>query len=108
MKKWILIILSVLVGLILVVGGGGYLWFHQTLKKALPRTLGEVHLPGLTESVQIIRGTFGVPHIYARNESDLYFALGYALAQDRFWQMEFYRRLGHVGSQRYLGKISSK
>jgi penicillin amidase len=94
-KKWILIILSVLVGLILVVGGGGYLWFHQTLKKALPQTLGEVHLPGLTESVQIIRDTFGVPHIYAGNESNLYFALGYALAQDRFWQMEFYRRLGH-------------
>jgi len=94
-KKWIWIVLSVLVGLILVVGGGGYLWFHQTLKKALPRTLGEVILPGLTESVQIIRDTFGVPHIYARNESDLYFALGYALAQDRFWQMEFYRRLGH-------------
>lgn len=95
MKKWILIILSVLVGLILVVGGGGYLWFHQTLKKALPQTLGEVHLPGLTESVQVIRDTFGVPHIYAGNEPDLYFALGYALAQDRFWQMEFYRRLGH-------------
>ena len=95
MKKWILIILSVLVGLILVVGGGGYLWFHQTLKKGLPQTLGEVHLPDLTESVQIIRDTFGVPHIYARNESDLYFAFGYALAQDRFWQMEFYRRLGH-------------
>jgi len=94
-KKWILIILSVLVGLILVVGGGGYLWFHQTLKKALPQTLGEVHLPGLTESVQVIRDTFGVPHIYAGNEPDLYFAIGYALAQDRFWQMEFYRRLGH-------------
>ena len=95
MKKWILIILSVLVGLILVVGGGGYLWFHQALKKSLPQTLGEVLLPDLTESVQIIRDTFGVPHIYAENESDLYFALGYALAQDRFWQMEFYRRLGH-------------
>jgi penicillin amidase len=93
-KKWILIILSILVGLILVVGGGGYLWFHQTLKKALPQALGEVLLPGLTENVQILRDTFGVPHIYAKNESDLYFALGYALAQDRFWQMEFYRRLG--------------
>jgi penicillin amidase len=103
-KRWTSIILSVLVGLILVVAGGGYLWFHQTLKKALPRTLGEVILPGITESVQIIRDTFGVPHIYAKNESDLYFALGYALAQDRFWQMEFYRRLGHGRLSEVLGE----
>jgi penicillin amidase len=95
MKKWILIICIIVVGLIVVVAGGGYLWFEHTLTKSLPQTSGEVTLKGLKEDVEIIRDTYGVPHIYAKNEPDLFFALGYAMAQDRFWQMEFYRRVGY-------------
>jgi penicillin amidase len=94
-KRWITIILSIVFGLILVVAAGGYLWFQHTLKKSLPETTGEIVLPGLTERVDIIRDSYGIPHIYAKNEPDLYFTLGYAVAQDRFWQMEFHRRLGH-------------
>ncbi|MFB0521189.1 MAG: penicillin acylase family protein, partial [Desulfatiglandales bacterium] len=104
MKKWTLIVLLALGGLILVVAGGGYLWFHQTLKRSLPQTSGEVVLSGLNEGVEIIRDTYGVPHIYAKNEPDLYFALGYAMAQDRFWQMEFHRRLGHGRLSEVFGK----
>lgn len=104
MKKWALIILGIFVGLVIVVTGGGYLWFHQTLKKALPQTMGQIDFPGLTEKVQILRDTYGVPHIYAKNEPDLLFALGYTVAQDRFWQMEFYRRLGHGRLSEVLGK----
>jgi len=95
MKKWILIIGLILAGLVVVVAGGGYLWLQHTLKKSLPQTSGELVLQGLNQDVEIIRDTFGVPHIYAKNEPDLYFALGYAMAQDRLWQMEFLRRLGH-------------
>jgi len=104
MKKWILIVLLALGGLILVVAGGGYLWFQQTLKRSLPQTSGEVVLSGLNEGLEIIRDTYGVPHIYAKNEPDLYFALGYAMAQDRFWQMEFHRRLGHGRLSEVFGK----
>ena len=35
-----------------------------------------------------------MPHIYAQTSEDLFFAQGYVHAQDRFWQMEFWRRLG--------------
>ncbi|MGD0626723.1 MAG: penicillin acylase family protein [Thermodesulfobacteriota bacterium] len=104
MKKWISIIGIILGGLILVGGGGGTLWFQQAIKKSLPQTSGEVVLKGLKEDVEIIRDTYGVPHIYAKNEPDLYFALGYAMAQDRLWQMEFYRRLGHGRLSEVLGK----
>ncbi len=104
MKKWILIIVVVLVGLILVVAGGGYLWFKHTSKKSLPQTSGEIGLKGLKEDVEIIRDTYGVPHIYAKNEPDLYLGLGYAMAQDRFWQMEFFRRLGHGRLSEVFGK----
>ena len=104
MKKWISIIGLILIGLILVVAGGGYIWFQHTIKKSLPQTSGEVVLSGLKEDVEIIRDTYGVPHIYAKNEPDLYFALGYAMAQDRLWQMEFYRRLGHGRLSEVLGE----
>ena len=45
-----------------------------------------------------------MPHIYARDEADLYFALGFAVAQDRLWQMEFMRRLGTGRLSEILGE----
>jgi penicillin amidase len=104
MKKWFSIISAILLGLILVVTGGGYLWFQMAIKKSLPQTSGGITLDGLKGDVEIIRDTYGVPHIYAKNEPDLYFGLGYAMAQDRFWQMEFYRRLGHGRLSEVLGE----
>ncbi len=94
MKKWMLIIGAALVSLIVIAAGSGYVWFQYTVKKSLPQISGELNIPGIKEEVEIIRDNYGVPHIYAKNEPDLYFALGYAMAQDRLWQMEFTRRLG--------------
>jgi penicillin amidase len=47
--------------------------------------------------VDIYRDAFGVPQIYASTQHDLFFAQGYVHAQDRFWQMDFWR---HIGSGR--------
>lgn len=94
MKKWLGIICVILIGLIGIAAGGGYLWFHHLAEKCLPQLSGDIRLPGLHKDVEIIRDTYGVPHIYAQNETDLYFGFGYAMAQDRLWQMEFTRRLG--------------
>jgi penicillin amidase len=104
MKKWISMIGMILLGLILVVALGGYIWFEWATRRCLPQTSGEIALAGLKEGVEIIRDTYGVPHIYAKNEPDLYFALGYAMAQDRLWQMEFLRRLGHGRLSEILGE----
>src|SRR6516164_4525288 len=43
-------------------------------------------------SVEILRDSYGVPHIFADGERDLFFGLGFAMAQDRLWQMDFVRR----------------
>ncbi|MBW1735229.1 MAG: penicillin acylase family protein [Deltaproteobacteria bacterium] len=94
MKRWILIIAIGLVCITVMAAGGGYLWIQHSLKRSLPQISGEIVLPGIREDVKIIRDTFGVPHIHAKNETDLYLALGYAMAQDRLWEMEFSRRLG--------------
>jgi len=53
---------------------------------------GEIRLEGLREPVEVIRDEWGIPHIYARNTEDLFFAQGYVTAQDRLWQMELWRR----------------
>ena len=95
MKKWILRTGVILICFVLILLGVGYLWLQYTIKKSLPQLSGEVLVAGIKEDVEIIRDSYGVPHIYAQNEPDLYFALGYAMAQDRLWQMEFHRRLGH-------------
>ena len=94
MGKWIRRIGLILVCLIFLAVGAGYIWFQYAIKKSQPQLAGEVSVSGITEIVEIIRDAYGVPHIYARNEPDLFFALGYAMAQDRMWQMDFYRRLG--------------
>lgn len=43
-------------------------------------------------TTEILRDRAGVPHVYARSTSDLYFGLGFAMAQDRLWQMDRLRR----------------
>src|SRR5437868_11151382 len=47
---------------------------------------------GLQESVEILRDSNGVNHIYAKNEHDLFFAQGYSAARDRLFQLEVWRR----------------
>ena len=48
--------------------------------------------PRTTQPVEIIRDQWGINHIYAKNEHDLFFAQGYAAAQDRLFQLEIWRR----------------
>jgi penicillin G amidase len=61
-------------------------------RQSLSQIEGNLSVPGLREPVEVIRDRWGVPHIYARNTDDLYFAQGYVIAQDRLWQMEMWRR----------------
>lgn len=47
---------------------------------------------GLHQPVEILRDRWGISHIYARNEHDLFFAQGYSAARDRLFQLELWRR----------------
>src|SRR5690606_26705333 len=49
-------------------------------------------LPGLQEEVEVFRDPFGINHIYALNEHDLFFSQGYLAAKDRTFQFEIWRR----------------
>ena len=47
---------------------------------------------GLKQSVEILRDQWGINHLYAQNQHDLFFTQGYAAAQDRLFQFEIWRR----------------
>ncbi len=48
-----------------------------------------VSLPDLKDSVTVYYDEFGIPHIFAQNNHDLFMAQGYVVAQNRLWQMDF-------------------
>lgn len=88
MKFFKKILIGLLI-LIVLVGIGIFLW----LNSFKPDLNAELHLKGLKNEVEILYDDYGVPHIYAQNEEDLFYAFGYAHAQDRLFQMELLRRL---------------
>src|SRR3990172_12582859 len=65
---------------------------YRLLTKSLPKTNGTLTLDILEQPVHVYRDNYGVPHIFAKNAEDLFLAAGFVTAQDRLWQMEFYRR----------------
>ena len=73
------------------------------LESKLPTRSGKLNMPGLTEKVEVIFDRWGIPHIYAKNETDVYMALGFFHAQDRLFQMEMLRRLAKGQLAEILG-----
>jgi len=69
---------------------GGFLW----LRSSLPQTVGTIALSGIAAPVEIARDTDGIVTVRAASDADAYFALGFAHAQDRLFQMELMRRVG--------------
>ena len=88
--KWVGIGLGAVVALALLMAGGSYVAFRNTV--ASPS--GTLVIAGLSAPVEVVRDKEGVPHIFAKSEEDLYSALGFVHAQDRLWQMEMLRRTG--------------
>ncbi|MCL1599058.1 MAG: penicillin acylase family protein, partial [Actinomycetia bacterium] len=73
----------------------GWLFARYSVTRAFPQTEGTIQIAGLTGEVTVIRDSMGIPHIYADNVEDLFLAQGYVHAQDRFFQMDFWRKISH-------------
>jgi penicillin G amidase len=69
----------------------------------LPKTGGEVTLPGLRAESSITRDSYGVAHIRAASHQDAVFSLGFVHGQDRLWQLEMHRRIGRAELAEILG-----
>lgn len=68
------------------------LLFALLLVACQPNNPNSLEIEGLKEPVEIIRDEWGLNHIYAENQHDLFFAQGYAAAKDRLFQFEIWRR----------------
>ncbi|MDE0100094.1 MAG: penicillin acylase family protein [Truepera sp.] len=73
---------------------------------SLPSYDGSVTVAGLDAPVEIVRDSHAIPHIYARSLRDGAFAMGFAHAQDRLWQMEMQRRIGAARISEVFGDRS--
>jgi penicillin amidase len=80
--------------------------YYMLMRRPLPKKKGALHLHGLHEPVDVITDRYGVPHIYAQNEDDLFFAQGYIHAQERLWQMELNRRIASGRLSEIFGGIA--
>ena len=93
-KLLYIIIISLLVGVAAIL-------IYLTSQK--PQYNGSLELDGLQKKVEVVYDYYGVPHIYADNEEDAYYPLGFVHAQDRLFQMEMTRRVASGRLAELLG-----
>ena len=99
----VLIIVGLVLLVVAVALAASVTWW---VRRPWPQVKGILPVAGLSAPVEVIRDEWGVPHIYAQNEHDLFFAQGYVHAQDRLWQMEFNRRIGSGTLSAALGEAT--
>lgn len=75
-------------------------------RNALAKIEGQLQLAGLEQPVEILRDRWGIAHIYAQNDHDLFFAQGYSMAQDRLFQVDLWRRIGIGETAEIFGEES--
>ena len=102
--RWVVRIFGVILGLFLIALVVVLVVGVVLVRRSHPKTDGEITVEGLQETVNIYRDEMGVPHIFAANAADMFFAQGYVHAQDRFWQMEFWRHQGQGRLSEMLGE----
>src|SRR5476651_288469 len=97
--RWLLRSLGALLLVLVLALGASYVYLRQSL----PQLEGEAAAAGLSAPVDVVRDAYGIPHIFASTQADAAYALGYAHAQDRLWQMEMNRRIGSGRLAEILG-----
>jgi len=75
-------------------------------QSSLAQIDGALELADVRAPVEVLRDRWGVAHIYAQNPDDLFFAQGLVAAQDRLWQMEWWRRYGAGELAEVLGPVA--
>ncbi|MEL5876899.1 penicillin acylase family protein [Cereibacter sphaeroides] len=102
--RWLLRIFTGLVVLALVATLIGYYF----LSRSLPDYNESFRIEGLSGPVEIVRNDANVPHIFGKTDEDVYFALGFAHAQDRLWQMVTMRRTAQGRLSEVFGERTLK
>ena len=86
--RWLLRLAALMIVVVIVGMLGGY-WLAA---RSLPDYDDTVVVPRLSAPVEIVRDNANVPHIFGQTDTDVFYGLGFAHAQDRLWQMITMRR----------------
>src|SRR5262244_814895 len=76
----------------------------ERARKALAVISGKLQARALQQPVEVLRDRWGVAHIYAENQHDLFFAQGFVASQDRLFQMELWKRSGQGRLAEVIGE----
>jgi penicillin amidase len=95
-------------GVLAGAGGLSIAAWHRLFRRPLPQTSGEVQVTGIESDVRIGRDALGVPRIVAGSRADLAFGQGFCLGQDRFAQLEFFRRAASGRVAEFAGRPGLK
>jgi penicillin amidase len=93
---------------LLALGAVALLIAYFFLSRSLPDYAASYQLDGVTGDVEIVRNNANVPHIFGPTDADVYFALGFAHAQDRLWQMTMLRRTAQGRLSEVFGERTLK
>lgn len=102
--RWLIRLATALI----ILGVAAIALVYYFASRSLPDYNANRAVAGIAAPVEIVRDNANVPHIFGETDNDVYFALGYAHAQDRLWQMTMLRRtaqgrLSELFGERTLG-----
>ena len=92
-----LFIIILLLGIAIIAG-------YHTFYKQIPDHTAVIEAKELQDPVDVHWDPYGVPYIYAENEADLYFTVGYLHAQDRLWQLTLAQLMSEGRFSEFLGE----
>ena len=102
--RWLIRIAAGLIGL----GVIGFTLAYYILSRSLVDYSEDFTLRGISAPVEIVRNNDNVPHIFGKTDADVFFALGFAHAQDRLWQMTMLRRTAQGRLSELFGPATVK
>lgn len=102
MRSWKKILFGLSISFIIIFIVAGAI-FYNMLSSSLPAYQGIITSSKIISDIEIYRDSFAVPYIFAENDNDAAFALGYVHAQERLFTMDFIRRAGEGRLSEILG-----
>ena len=93
MRIWLKVTIGIILSLIIIFIVGGYI-FYNSLTESLPIYNGDMTVFSLKSEVKIYFDSLAVPYIFADNDEDAAFTLGYLHARERMFSMDMIRRAG--------------
>ncbi len=102
--RWLLRLFTAAVVLSLAALAIGYYF----LSRSLPDYSEAFDVAGISAPVEIVRNVSDVPHIFGATDDDVFYALGFAHAQDRLWQMTVLRRTAQGRLSEVFGERTLK